>query len=295
MPVAFTANPFEGPTTVGGDDEDSYGSFAGSKDSGRESRVSASEFDGDIGAEMPDKILFSESECRRQVAAYKNDSPSLTRVCAHKAGVCTHNHIGADRFDAGIYQTVAGRGNKFIDGIAGTCITEEEYEAELRSEAADRGHSIAEAGMPLATGVLGEEIEATESEESDYRKAQSINVKPTVAKAKVRLVTPPPRSKSPKSFAARFPTPSGKSKGVNLGAGMVKTAQSGLKPAPTAQGKTKKSVEVKPDPMVMAIQQLTAAFGNLDQQFKGMSHSLQELQVRADDHEAKVENQLDIF
>jgi hypothetical protein len=166
---------------------------------------------------MPDKIIFSKSECRRQVAAYKNNSPSLTRVCGHKA-------------------------NK--------------------------------------------------SEESDYCKAQGINMKPMVAKGKGRLATPPPRSKSPKSFTARFPTPPGKSKGANLGAEMVKTAQSGLKPAPTGQGKTKKSVDVKPDPMVMAIQQLTAAFGSLDQQFKGMNHSLQELQVRADDREAKVENQL---
>jgi hypothetical protein len=156
LPVAFTANPFEGPATIGGDDDDSYGSFAGSEDSGRESRVSASGFEGDIGLEMPDKILFSENECRRQVAPYKGDTASLTRVCGHKAGVCTRIHIGANRFDSGVYQTVSGRGNKFIDGVAGTCITVEEHEAELGNATAERGRSIAEAGMSLATG--GEEM-----------------------------------------------------------------------------------------------------------------------------------------
>jgi hypothetical protein len=32
MPVAFTVNPFEGPETIGGDDDDSYGSFARSEE-----------------------------------------------------------------------------------------------------------------------------------------------------------------------------------------------------------------------------------------------------------------------
>jgi hypothetical protein len=242
---------------------------------------------------MPDKILFSVNECRRQVAAYKNDGPTLIRVCGHKAGVCTHKHIGANCFDIGVYQTIAGR-NKFIDGVAGTCITAEAYEAELRSEAAERGRSIAEAGMSLATGALGKDLEATESEESDYRKALlGIKSKPRSVKVKVKAPSPSPLSKSPSSYAARFPTPPGKPKGENLGAGMAKTAQSGLKPAPvTVHGKAKKTVDVKPDPMVVALQQLTAAFGNLDHQFKGMNHSFQELQVRADEHEAKVEQEL---
>jgi hypothetical protein len=108
MPVAFTANPFEGPVTVGGDDDDSYGSFNRSEDSGREYHVSASEFEGDIGADMPEKILFSGSECRRQVAAYNSDKATLTRVCGHKAGTCTRNHVGANVFDIGVYQPVAG-------------------------------------------------------------------------------------------------------------------------------------------------------------------------------------------
>jgi hypothetical protein len=66
MPVAFTAaDPFEGPITVEGNDDDSYGSFAGTEDSGRDSRMSALEFEGDVGAKMPDKILFSNNECCR--------------------------------------------------------------------------------------------------------------------------------------------------------------------------------------------------------------------------------------
>jgi hypothetical protein len=160
MPVAFTAaNKFGGPDPVGGDDDESYGSFAGSEDSGHESRVSASEFDGDIGAEMPDKIIFSDNECQRQVAPYKSDKATLIRVCGHKESVCTRNHVGVDVFSAGVYQTVAGRGNKFIDGVAGTCISIEEHEAEMRMEAAACGKSIAEAGMSLAMGTLdGENI-----------------------------------------------------------------------------------------------------------------------------------------
>jgi hypothetical protein len=293
MPVAFTADSFEGPTTVGGGDDDSYESFDGSEDSGHGSRVSASEFEGDIGVEMPDKILLSENECRRQVAAYKNDGPALTRVCGNKAGACTRNHIGANRFDIGVYQTVAGR-NKFIDGVVGTCITAEEYEAELRSEAADCGRSIAEAGMLLASGVLGKDIEATGSEESDYRKALlGIKPKQRSVKVKAKILSPSPRSKSPSSFATRFPTPPDKPKVENLRVRMAKTAQSGLKPVPgTVQGKAKKTMDVKPDPVVEALQQLTAVFGNLDHQFKGMNHSFQELQARADEHEAKVEQEL---
>jgi hypothetical protein len=98
MPVAFTTNPFPSPDTVSGDDDESYGSFAESEDSGRGSRVSVSEFEGDIGAEMPYKILFSESECRRKVAPYKSDKATSTRVCGHKDGVCTRNHVGANIF-----------------------------------------------------------------------------------------------------------------------------------------------------------------------------------------------------
>jgi hypothetical protein len=80
---------------------------------------------------------------------------------------------------------------------------------------------------------------------------------------------------------------------MNLGSGMVKTAQNGLKPAPgTASAKVKKSVDVKPDPMVTALQQLTVAFGSLDQQFKGMHHCLLELQTRAEQHEVKVAREL---
>jgi hypothetical protein len=41
--------------------------------------------------------------------------------------------------------------------------------------------------------------------------------------------------------------------------------------------------------MVMALQQLTATFRNMDQQFKGMNISLQDLQHRAAEQEVKME------
>jgi hypothetical protein len=247
---------------------------------------------------MPDKILFSESECRRQVAPYKSDKTTLIRVCGHKDGVCTRSHVGANLFSIGVYQTVAGGGNTFIDGIAGTCITIEAHEAELRSEAADRGWSIVEAGMSLAMGTLdGEDIQASGSEESDYRKAQGADVKPIGTKAKALLVSPTARTKSPRPMGARFPTPPAKTKTVGVELGMQKTAQGGLKQAPgSVPIKVKPTPfvkpELKPDPMVMALQQLTVAFGSMDQQFKGMNQSLQELQHRAHEQEGKLEREL---
>jgi hypothetical protein len=67
MTISFNDDVFNGLTTVAPDDDDSLGSLEGSEGSGHDSRGSASEFDGDIKTERPDRILFSDGECRRQV------------------------------------------------------------------------------------------------------------------------------------------------------------------------------------------------------------------------------------
>jgi hypothetical protein len=196
---------------------------------------------------------------------------------------------------------VTGRG-KIIDGIAGTCISIEEYQAGLISEAAERGRSIAEAEMSLAMGTIdGEVIHTSGSEESDYRKAQAVDAPANAPKAKPTFISPTARAKSPKTSGSRFPTPSARTKVAGIGLGMTKTAQSGLKTAPVAASeaapganptKAKSLSEVKPDPLILAMQQMTATFGNLDQEFKGMNHSLAELQQRADEQEERLEHGL---
>jgi hypothetical protein len=70
-----------------------------------------------------------------------------------------------------VYKTISGR-NKSVDGIGGTCITDEEYQEALRQEAADRGRNIAEAGHLLGEGFGKgsgvEELKPSSSEESGY-------------------------------------------------------------------------------------------------------------------------------
>jgi hypothetical protein len=71
MTISFNDDVFNGLTTMAHDDNDSFGSLDGSEDSGRDSRVSALEFDGDIKTERPDRILCGEGECHRRVTPYK--------------------------------------------------------------------------------------------------------------------------------------------------------------------------------------------------------------------------------
>jgi hypothetical protein len=164
--------------------------------------------------------------------------------------------------------------------------------------------------MSLAMGTLdGEEIRASGSEESDYRNAQVAEAKAGLPKAKPRIFSPPARAKSPKTVGSRFPTPPTKTKVAGIGLGMMKTAQGGLKPAPglvsakavpgslkPAPGsmpvKSKVAADLKPDPIILAMQQMTVAFGNMDQQLKGMNHSLVDLQTRADDQDFRLEREL---
>jgi hypothetical protein len=125
MPLVFTTDPFEGPETMLPDDV-SVDSDDGSEGTEQGSNISASEFEGNVNTNMPARILFLELDHCRHVAPYRNDDKKLTRVCGNKFGSCTRNHVGAVRFGTGVYKTISGR-NKFIDGVGGTCITDEEY------------------------------------------------------------------------------------------------------------------------------------------------------------------------
>jgi hypothetical protein len=156
--------------------------------------------------------------------------------------------------------------------------------------------------MSLAMGTIdGEVIHASGSEESDCRKAQAVDAPANTPKAKPTLISSTAREKSPKMGGSRFPTPQARTKVAGIGLGMMKTAQSGLKTAPVAASKAapgasptkaKSLAEVKPDPLILAMQQMTAAFGNMDQELKGMNHSLTELQQLANEQEERLERGL---
>jgi hypothetical protein len=107
--------------------------FHGSEGSGHDSRMSASELGGGIKTERPTCMLFGEDECRRQVTPCKSDG-ELMRVCGNKAGQCTRSHVGVVRFGAGVNETIADKGNRFIDGVAGSCISAAEFEELMSKE-----------------------------------------------------------------------------------------------------------------------------------------------------------------
>jgi hypothetical protein len=110
MPISAISFASEIPdaTTVEHNYDDSLDTDNGSEGSDHGSKVSASEYDGDL-ANMPSMILFMELECRRQVTNYKSNWDGLVRVCGNRFGSCTRNHMGAIRYGMGVYQTVAGR------------------------------------------------------------------------------------------------------------------------------------------------------------------------------------------
>jgi hypothetical protein len=138
MPSAALSfsNELPDALTVAHDDDDSLGS----EGSDQGSKVSASEYDGDL-ADMPFQILFTELECRRRVANYKADPEDLVRVCG--------NHFGwGYLLQQGVYQTVAGP-NRFVDGQEGTCISNEEWQEMLRAENLVRNQDMAAAGRAL--------------------------------------------------------------------------------------------------------------------------------------------------
>jgi hypothetical protein len=175
MPLNFASDPAAEPTTIYHDDDDFFTSDDGTEGTGHNSRVSASEFDGDVKTDMTDHILFSELECRGQVTTYKNNPEGTVRVCGNKFSLCGRAHFGALRYGPGVYKTIAGRG-KFIDGIVGTCITEEEYQEILRQEAAERGRNIAEARMLLGGQEAEEDLKPSSSKESVYRAQNTIQL-----------------------------------------------------------------------------------------------------------------------
>jgi hypothetical protein len=115
MPISFT-NQEEGfpyVETV----TDAIGSQDGDKEhKDDESRVSASEFDGDLG-DLPDRILFGEEECGA-IFCLPFDKEAFLRVCGCSLDTCKcegHNasHL-TDRAKPGGYATNCSC--KFVDG-----------------------------------------------------------------------------------------------------------------------------------------------------------------------------------
>jgi hypothetical protein len=272
MPLSFTTDPCEGPEP-GLNDDASIDSDDGSEETDRGSRASASEFEGDVHLDRPARILFLEMECRRQVTPYRGDENGLARVCGNKHGSCGRSHVGAVRFGEGVYKTIAGR-NKFVDGIGGTCITNEEYQAILGHEAAERGKSIAEARLILGEGLSVNDLKPSSSEESGYQAAQTS----TYVKGKFKS---PPSKVATVHPIEHTTTTAGKK---NLGLGMTKVAQSGVREAIGGTMKREPGVAFAkasagaPDPMMETMQMMAEALGKLTHQMHDMNGVVKDLQ-----------------
>jgi hypothetical protein len=216
-------------------------------------------------------------ECRRQVTPYRGDEDGLARVCGNKHGLCGRSHVGAVRFGEGVYKTIAGC-NKFVDGIGGTCITNEEYQAILGHKAAERGKSIAEAGLILGEGLGMNDLKPSSSEESGYQAAQ------TSTYVKGKFKSPPPKVATAKegTHPIEYATTAGGKK--NLGLGMTKVAQSGVREAVGGAVKKETGVAVakaaagSPDPMMETMQLMAQALGKLTHQMHDMSGVIKDLQ-----------------
>jgi hypothetical protein len=287
MALSFTTDPFEGPEAVLNDDI-SVESDDGSEGTDHGSRVSASEFDGDVNLNMPACILFLEMECHHQVTPYRGDEDGLVRVCGNKLSLCGRSHVGAVRFGTGVYKTIAGR-NKFVDGIKGTCITNEEYQTILGQEAAERGRNIAEAGVLLGEGLGVEDLKPSSSEESGYQVA-----KPS-AHFKGKFKSLPPKAASVKGGTPLMKNPKGMPAKVNLGLGMTKVAQSGARKTSGVEVQTEPRLPVSkaavgsPDPVMETMQIMAQALGKLTHQMQDMSVVIKDLQKEDQTSKAKYE------
>ena len=114
-----------------------------------ESRVSASEFDGDL-AELPDRMLFGEEECGA-IFGLPSDKGTFLRVCGCSVATCKRDgHKAArltNRAKPGSYETIRSR--KFVDGKLETWVPAEEYEADMEARKKEQARELEEAAALL--------------------------------------------------------------------------------------------------------------------------------------------------
>jgi hypothetical protein len=270
------SNEIPDATTIGHDDDDSLGSDEGSEASDQGSKVSASEYDGDL-ADMPSKILFTELECRRRVTNYKNDPEDLIRVCGNRFGSCSRSHVGATRYGAGVYQTVAGR-NRFVDGQGGTCISNEEYQEMLRVENLVRNQDMAAAGRALG---------ARNTPDAKGTKGRMLDTPPSVVRGRMggkdenrtggfikgRFKTPPPKVDPKASVSAA------KGGGTVAAASFLKPAPPGVRKGGPGGAAIKPAAAIEPDPMLETMQNLAMTLGSLSTQMKDMQTEIKNLKA----------------
>ncbi len=114
-----------------------------------ESRVSASEYGGDLAA-LPDRMLFGEEECRA-IFGLSSDKEAFLRVCGCNLAACKREGHRASRLTnrakPGSYVTTRSR--KFVDGKLETWVPLEEYEANQQLRKQEQAHELVEAAALL--------------------------------------------------------------------------------------------------------------------------------------------------
>jgi hypothetical protein len=99
--------------------------------------VSVSDYQGgDLGEELPDRMIFSEEECR-VIFSLRSDVGKFMRVCGCQAGGCGREGHGAmrntveGRAATGTYEPVRAR--KYLDGRLDTFTSKEKYLADMKA------------------------------------------------------------------------------------------------------------------------------------------------------------------
>ena len=148
MPISFTNQEEDFPyvETVtdaieSEDEDDEHGD--------EDSRVSASEFDGDLAA-LPDRMLFGTEECGA-IFGLSSDKGAFLRVCGCNLATCKRDGHRASRLSnrakPGSYVTTRSR--KFVDGKLETWVPIEEYEAAQQLRRQEQAHELVEAAALL--------------------------------------------------------------------------------------------------------------------------------------------------
>jgi viroplasmin and RNaseH domain-containing protein len=173
MPISFTEP--ENEPILAATEYDEESEEENEEDDDADSRVSASEFDGDLST-IPKRMMFGEDECGA-IFSLSSDNGAFMRVCGCNINSCLRDGHRTARLTSegtgkpGSYETVRSR--KFVDGKVETWIPVEVFEAELRVAKAKQDQALHDAGSFLKerTPEAGKGTSPTLSEDDAYASA----------------------------------------------------------------------------------------------------------------------------
>ena len=173
MPICFT-DPEE-PLYVTTVDDDNESNEAEDEEDDANSRVSASDFEGNL-SDIPKRMLFGLEECGA-IFVLSSDHGKFVRICGCKAQEChreghrTTRLTGEGLGKPGSYETVRSR--KFVDGKLETWIPVEEYEADLQAAKAKQKQDLFEAAnfLKARSPASSKATSPTGSEDAAYASA----------------------------------------------------------------------------------------------------------------------------